>query len=437
MSFLASERLPGAALLATGVALAAFSLALGHAGLPLRPWIAVVMWGSVAVGVVVTLSLAMFGRRSLSGSLLTATVVLAIASRLLLVGGPHDLSDDSIRYQWDGRVLAHGINPYAYAPEDPQLASLRTETPGLVINHSSLHTVYPPLAQGLFAVAHLVSPRSLIGLQVMTLLAELLSWLLLARMLVQEGLPRSRLLLAAWLPLVLLESYRPGHVDTLTLPFVALGVRSVERRQPIRAGVFLALATLIKPYPLLMVPAALREFGWRGSARFLSAIAAFVVLGYLPFVHAGHWLFDSMWLMASTWSFNGSLAPLLGAVLPAPWARLAAGMLMFGLVGAATRWGASFRERALLAVAAFVACTPTLYPWYLVWALPLLVLEPDPALLSVMLLAPLSYVVLIGWHEQGAWSLPAWVGAAEYVPFYFLVVRGAWRRHGMFRRRVA
>ena len=436
MSCFASERLPGAALLSTGVVVAAFSLALGRAGLPLRPWIAVVMWGSVAVGAIVILSSAMFGRRALSGSLLAANVVLAITSRLLMVGGPHDLSDDSARYQWDGRVLAHGINPYAYAPEDHQLAGLRAQPPGLVINHPSLHTVYPPLAQGLFAVAHLVTPRSLIALHVMTLLAELLSWLLMARMLAHDGLPRSRLLLAVWLPVVLLEGYLPGHVDALTLPFVMLGVHGVERKRPIHAGVLLALAALIKPYPLLMVPAALCEFDRRGSVRFLSALALVVFLGYLPFAHAGRWLFESMWLMASTWSFNGSLAPLLEAVLPAPWARLAAGMLMFGLVVAATRWGASFRERALLAVAAFVACSPTLYPWYLIWALPLLVLEPDPALLSVMLLAPLSYVVLIGWHEHGTWSLPAWVGAAEYLPFYFLVARGAWRRDGMFRRRV-
>ena len=91
-------------------------------------------------------------------------------------------------------------------------------------------------------------------------------------------------------------------------------------------------------------------------------------------------------------------------------------------------------RRVLLAVAAFVVCTPTLYPWYLIWALPLLVLVPDLAIVSILLLAPLSYVVLIPWQERGAWTLPAWVTLAEYAPFYAFLALGAWRRTGMFRR---
>ena len=402
-----------------------------------RPWIAIVTWGTVAVGGLVLVAAATFERRRFARLLAPAVVVLAIASRLLVFHAPHDLSDDSARFQWDGRVLSHGVNPYAYAPDDPRLSGLRAQQPRLSINHPNLHTVYPPLAQAMFAVAHVLSPAGLTALHWMTLLAELLSWLLLARMLARDGLPMSRLMLAAWLPLALLEGYLPGHVDALTLPFIVLSVHSIERRQPFRSGLFLALAALIKPYPLLMVPAALREFGWRGGARFLSAIVAVVILAYLPFANAGHWLFDSLWLMTSTWSFNGSLEPLLEAVLPGAWARLAAGLLMLALVLAAARWGAGFRERVLMAVAAFVVCTPTLYPWYLVWTLPLLAINPDPAVLSITLLAPLSYFVLIGWLEHGTWTLPAWIILAEYVPFYLLVVRGVWRREGMFRRLAA
>ena len=42
---------------------------------------------------------------------------------MLLFAPPH--SSDVYRYVWDGRVQAHGINPYRYIPADPALARLR------------------------------------------------------------------------------------------------------------------------------------------------------------------------------------------------------------------------------------------------------------------------------------------------------------------------
>jgi hypothetical protein len=37
--------------------------------------------------------------------------------------------DDLYRYVWDGRVQAAGLNPYSYAPADPELAALRDDRP--------------------------------------------------------------------------------------------------------------------------------------------------------------------------------------------------------------------------------------------------------------------------------------------------------------------
>ena len=419
---------------AAGVIVLAWAAVLGRETLPLRAWLALLIAGAFALGWLVVAAATRWAPTRISPRAYTFVFAVALLGRFVLVGTPHELSDDSARYQWDGRVLVHGINPYRYAPDDPPLALLRAQSVTPAVNHPDLHTVYPPLAEGFFALAHLLDRRGLVGLHVLQALAELACAILLARILAREGLPGARLLLVAWLPLVMLEGYAPGHVDTLTLPFVVLALDGIQRRQPLRAGAFLALAALIKPYPLLMVPAALREFGARGSARFLISLGLVAAAAYMPFAGAGHWLFDSMWLMARTWSFNGSVAAWLERLLPAAQAHLVAGGLMLALVLVVTWWGAGFRERVLLAVAAFVICTPTLYPWYLVWAVPLLVLVPDAAVIAILQLAPLSYLVLIAWQEQGSWTLPGWVPLAEYVPFYALLAAGAWRRTGMFRK---
>ncbi len=72
--------------------------------------------------------------------------------RLLLVATPPSLSDDIHRYVWDGRVQAAGINPFLHPPDSEELRALRDEGWSKV-NHPAIRTIYPPLAQGVFALA--------------------------------------------------------------------------------------------------------------------------------------------------------------------------------------------------------------------------------------------------------------------------------------------
>ena len=66
--------------------------------------------------------------------------------RLTLLPLTPTLSDDIYRYLWDGRVQLAGVNPYAYAPDAPELMRLRTDE-FASINHPSIPTIYPPLTQ--------------------------------------------------------------------------------------------------------------------------------------------------------------------------------------------------------------------------------------------------------------------------------------------------
>ena len=63
------------------------------------------------------------------------------------------------RYVWDGRVQLAGINPYRYLPCRRELAFLRDEAVYPHINRADYaHTVYPPAAQVIFALAAAVTP---------------------------------------------------------------------------------------------------------------------------------------------------------------------------------------------------------------------------------------------------------------------------------------
>ena len=84
---------------------------------------------------------------------------IALAMRLLTLTAPPVLSSDIYRYVWDGRVQLAGVNPYRYMPSADELAFLRDDAVYSHINRGDYaHSVYPPAAQAIFAVAAAVTP---------------------------------------------------------------------------------------------------------------------------------------------------------------------------------------------------------------------------------------------------------------------------------------
>jgi hypothetical protein len=220
---------------------------------------------------------------------------LAALAGVALVVAPPVLSDDVHRYLWDARVLRHGIDPYAYAPSDPALAPLRDPLHARV-NHADLPTIYPPVAQLIFALADLVahapwSPK----------LAALAAHLLTTPVVARLAGPRAAALapLHALNPLLLAESAMSGHVDAFAGLFVALAVLAMVRGAWTRASLALALATGVKLVglalvPLLAVAPARRRTGSIEGARAgrralpLALALGLGALTLLPVASAGH-----------------------------------------------------------------------------------------------------------------------------------------------------
>jgi hypothetical protein len=416
----------------SGCWLLGWSLFVGLDEGPFDRWVWGVILAQVGGGLLVVLTAWAWRRDQPGRRSLVPILLAAVLFRVAAMPASRDLSDDAYRYHWDGKVLTCGINPYLYAPDATEVAHLQIHPVDDKINHPWYRTCYPPLAELLFAAGYRLSPGRLTGLNLLTLLAEILTWWLLLGALKQRGLPPINLLLIAWSPLLIFQGYLPGHLDLLYLPFFTLFILMVPRGRAVWAGIVLGLACLIKPLPLFQLPAAWRELGWRRGLFMILVMTAVAILFYLPFRTAGIKLIESTWLMAREWSFNGSLGALCEQWWPRLTAHYVVGVVLVGLILLATWYGRDLLARMLMIQAAFYICTPTLFPWYLVGMYPLLVLRPDPALLALGILIPLADEVLIPFHATGIWAPAGWVPWVEYVPFYGLLALGAWRGWGMF-----
>ncbi len=340
---------------------------------------------------------------------IAAIIAIGLIPRLALVPVAPPLSEDLYRYLWDGRLLAHGINPFAHAPSDPALAGLRDDV-YRAMNHAGVPTIYPPAAQLLFAAAAALGGSPLAWKGLLLLLEGLLLAALIALLRGRRQAPE-RLLLYYWNPLVVVECYGNGHVDLAAAAFLVMALALEERRRFRAAGAALGAAIATKLLPLLLVPALLRRRRWALVAAGGIVAGAF----YAPFLSAGTHLFEGLRIYARHWEFNGPVYSLLRPHFPngdAPRVILAA-CLALGTVAIAYR-ARSLTAATLATATAFVLLSPTVYPWYLVPVVALLPLHPDWGLLVFSGTVALTYLPLAEFRASGIWTLPPWIVAVEY-----------------------
>jgi hypothetical protein len=136
-----------------------------------------------------------------------AVLVSAVLFRLVMVVAPPTLSDDVYRYVWDGTVEAQGHHPYRFAPADPERAEFRVLPVYPRINHPEIATIYPPLAEMLFALLA-TAKLGVTGFKLATAALDVGVVAALVALLSACGLPRERAVLYAWNPLAVVETAR-------------------------------------------------------------------------------------------------------------------------------------------------------------------------------------------------------------------------------------
>ncbi len=367
-------------------------------------------------------------RLASGGSVLFPIIVTFIVVRIIVAfaaGERTDLSDDVYRYIWEGKIVAHGYNPYVLSPRDLSHSGFTDQTIYPKINHPWLPTIYPPVSQVLFAFAYLIGGNSLAGFKLLSLTFELLTLLILTLLVREFCAERWQILVYALCPLVIIEFLFSNHLDILAMPFFMISLILLKRRNAIGAAITIALAVLIKLLALLVVPVFFLTFTGRKRWLFAGFFAAVVALFYSPFlVTSGLASFGSLWTYLGTWQYNGSIFALLMWPLDPAVARgVCAGLFLLAvlLILFYRRRSRPPMQQMFWILGAYVILTPSLFPWYLIWLLPFLVLNRNAAYLALTGTVMLSYHVLIGHYASGSWSQYPILNVIEYLPFYALL----------------
>lgn len=339
-------------------------------------------------------------RRAATADLAFILAVALLLRMLAMTSGP-GLTTDVYRYVWDGRLTLAGISPYLHVPADAHLAALRDAAVFPQINQKeTAFTIYPPAAQAVFAlgasldlVVGTARDAGHNGMKAVMLLAEGVIVLALLRWLDAARLPRERVLIYAWHPLSIWELAAQAHIDAAALALLVLAIGAAIRGRQGAMGAWLAAATLVKYFAIVLAPALWRRGDWRAVAAFVLVAAVLYlphlliagpkVIGFLGSHldnegYAAGWGFHPVWLLREY---------RLGDMSGRTYAVLAMGLLaILALKTLLARRADEIRPRDLVLLAAsFIWLTSAHYPWYFAWALPLLVIAPSPAVLAMTL----------------------------------------------------
>ncbi|UCF19930.1 MAG: hypothetical protein JSU87_00530 [Gemmatimonadota bacterium] len=363
-------------------------------------------------------------RRLAGRRYLLTTLALGLFFRACFFFQEPLLSDDFFRYLWDGLVHWHGINPYQYAPADPALAGIADALRARV-NHPTVLSIYPPLAQLAFAAAA-IAGGGWLALKAIWLACDLGIALVLSRL-----VPGDRRLQALtiywWSPLVVIEVAWNAHLDLLgVLPLVlALLLARHPGRNALGLGAALAAAALVKYFALLLVPAAGRL---ARPGRVAAVFAILVLASYAPYISAGGDVFAGLITYAESWRFHAGIFSLLNWLVGSPaLAKLiaAAAVGLLCLQSVRNEW--TLERAAVWITGAILVLSPTLHPWYLLWMVPLIALAPNRAWLYLTGSILLAYYGLPTFQAEGVWPEPWWIKLAIYAPFFALLIADSWR----------
>jgi hypothetical protein len=314
---------------------------------------------------------------------------IALAARAPLIGAPPLLSDDLYRYVWEGRVLAHGGNPWRQAPSDPALAELREPEIFPRINHPQLATIYPPLAEAGFALVASLSP-TVWAMKLWVLLHDLALVALLCAWCERRTGSAVAAIAYAWNPLVIVEYAGAGHNDPTAMVWLAAAFLLCEAR-PTLSALALVAGGMVKLAPLVALPYLMRRWPWR--ARLTALVLAGAGLAFFRaetrVADSGARAFWESWQnnelffhYLERWTGSFAMARALAlsaaaAVCAWLWVRVPSNVR-------ATRD----------ALRALTLAGPVMHPWYLGWTLMFEPLAPSAPWLLLSLTVTLNYGAL-------------------------------------------
>jgi len=385
----------------------------------------------ILIGIVYSISVIIIIKKlSFSVNNLIFVFLIGLIARIILVPSEPILEDDFNRYMWDGAVTVNGFNPYQYAPKDFLeknfldndslyiLYNLADESGVIIdrINHPHIRTIYPPVAQIGFGLAYIIKPWSTTVWKGLLLVIDILVFYLLILLLQKLNYPKIFVVIYWWNPILLHEIFNAGHMDVLIYPLILFSILLFTRNKFIWSAIIMAVSVGVKIWTIAFLPLIFRKVINRKRILFYSILLSTLVVLVILFPIIVTKLDDTLGFVTYTknWTNNESIFQLINILVKeiirlfninyhcslcaARWVVAIFFLFVVGYLSIKPSGdNKNFAKRLLIIVALLYLVSPTQFPWYYTWVLPLLVLNPRLSFILYAVFLPL-YQLKYFWH---------------------------------------
>lgn len=360
------------------------------------------------------------------------------------------METDANRYLWDGAVTFSGENPYRYSPEE--IVSLPdTELPAKIvylknkageflesINSPKLRSNYPPVAQIFFAMAYAIKPLSMPAWHTVQFLCDLATLSFLILILRSINIPLAMTAIYWCNPMVIKEIFNSGHMDVLIFPFLAGSLYFCVKKRRFVSAVFLAIAAGVKIWPIMLFPVIFADTlaERKKLAKLIFGFAGMIVILFLPVFFGRLDNYSGYVAYTHSWECNDAffkfmvhlthpLFQFLGVSgITAKLIRRFAVMVMVVAIiyMRVKKYPSELFKNSLIAVSSIFLLSPAGFPWYYTWLVPLSVMVPNWAVLSLTLFLPMYYIrlYLLAFDQEKLFdNVIIWI---EYMPVWILIL---------------
>ena len=383
-------------------------------------------------------------------------IAVGLVMRLAMFCWSPALSDDFYRFYWDGALWLSGYHVLDFVPSDAPATFIDQHASVLsAMNSAGYFTVYPPLAQLVYALSAWLG-QSLSGA---------ITWMRICLFAAECGIisllysldpsPSKRGVVAyALLPIVALEVVGNLHFESLAVLGLLFGIYAFRQNRPWASGISLGFGVLAKLVPAIAGPALLAAWvrhsasaktaphstGLSPPIRFLFGAVVMTGLGMLLFLMPADLtgFGESLDLYFRNFEFNGSLYGIARSIgywikgwnwisVVGPTLAGLAFLLILALAGLALLRGTrSLPETLLWSFGIYLACATTVHPWYVIYLVAIGALTPYrwPYLWAFTVL--LSYDA----YNHQPIEVPAILTALQYLPVYALAAYEWFTREG-------
>lgn len=380
-------------------------------------------------------------------------IFFSVIFRLILLPGVLIHENDIYRYLWDGKVLASGMNPYKFAPEDVEsYATTNPHTTTLVevelkhlnklrrqnlsyfnkIGHREVPTIYPPFVQIVFAISSIIKKDSILLMKTIFVIFDILILFLISKMLLYFGKNPALCIIYGWSPLVLKEIANSGHYDSIPIFFMLLSIYFIYLKKNFLSTFYLVLASLSKFFPVTLLLLFIKRFKFKHFLLFFLII----ITVYIPFFLLNQTgvqkVFEGLLTYSEKWAYNGSIFTIIYSVIsyisPERLNHLFLSKIFSGIIFLLALIYISLKKssgelvllhKVFVVLALLFLLSPVANPWYFCWVIPFLCFFPYRSFLVLSGTLIFSYLSF-------SREVPGLI-LIQYLPFFALLFLEGWR----------